>query len=339
MKNITARRGAVAVAVAISATLPLAGCSGDTSAESTADADGLTTVTVQTTQVVSGQGLVMGDEQGYFEDEGLSLEYVDVADTAAAVAAVQSGTLDFGFSPFVSVLQMASQGLDVQIVAPGDGYEIGQVVETDEEAAAIDATAVYASAGSGITSAEDLAGKTIAVPALSSQADATITSVLQDMGVDTSGINWVKLDFTSALSSLESDQIDAAFLVSPYTVQAENAGLVHVLSPGVRFFEEGAVSGWFTSTSFAEENPEIIEAFQEAVAEGAAWANANPTEAVQEVIDRTGLDVTPDELPVPYWPETIRTEDIERMQEKLIAVGLYDDPVDLSTLILPQLDL
>jgi NitT/TauT family transport system substrate-binding protein len=319
------------------AVLSIAGCASDPAPAASAGGDGeLTPIRVQLTNVVSGQSLIMGEKAGLFAEEGLEIDFVEIQDTAAATAALQSESLDLAFSPFVGVLQMSAQGIPVSIVAPADGYEEGQVVESDEEAKALDATAVYASASSGITTPADLEGRTIAVPSLSSQADATIDSVLREQGVDTSGIEWIKLDFQPALTSLENDQIDAAFLVSPFTVQAENAGLTHVLSPGVRFFEEGAVSGWFSTSAYADAHPEIIEAFQRAVVASSELVNADPEAAVQEVIDRTGMELTPDQLPTPYWPATIDLADIERMQQKLVDVGFLDEPLDLDAVVLPQ---
>ena len=120
-------------------------------------------------------------------------------------------------------------------------------------------------------------------------------------------------------------KLDAGYFFSPYTVQAEEDGLRRVYSPSVPFFEEGVVVTWNTSSDNAESNPEVMDSFIEAVAEANTWANENPDEVKQGAIDKLGLDLEPDQMPLPYFPEEMNADDIQRMADRMVDIGLIED--------------
>lgn len=328
--------------VAIAAVAALAACSTTATGTDTGSGDAgsndasLTTLRVQVQSAISAESLYLGVEQGFFEDEGLELEMVDVPDTAAGFAALQSGSLDIGFTPMIGLLQAARQNMPLTIVSAADGVHPDALDAAPEDVPNYTSVGIYTSKGSGITDMSGLEGATIAVPILKSQPDATINSVLLEAGYDPSEINWLLLDFVSALAALKDDQIDAAFLVSPFTLEADEAGLARVMNPSVDFFDNGAVSSWVATDSFVDENPETIASFQRAMKKSAAFANANLDLAKEHVIKRIGLELTPSDLPNSYWPETIVVDDVQRMNDKLVAIDFFDTELDVAPFIAPQ---
>lgn len=324
----------VAVAALSAAALALAGCSSDTGGgDPAAGAGDTTTLKVATIGLLSDGALQLGIEQGFFEEEGLAIETSIVANPPAGLAAAQSGQVDLAYSPSIPLINALSQGIALDVVQAADGYADGAAESGD--AAEIDDTGLYASASSGITSVEDLEGKTIAVPARKAQLEVTITDVLVEAGVDPATINWVVLDFTSAVAALESGTADAAGLVSPFTDQAAQAGAPLLASPGLEFFEEGAVGLWVAGTSTVESKADAIAAFQRAIAKANAYANENPEEAVQAGIDYTQSSLTVEEATIPYWPTEVREADVQRTNEKLVELGFLPAAVSLDGVILP----
>lgn len=323
-----------AIGLTIASALTITGCS---TAGDDADESSLTTIKVAAQSVISAESLYLGIAQGYFEDEGLDVELVDVPDQTAAFAALQSGGLDFTMSPFISVLQSARQGMPISIVAAADGMHPDLANAVGDEKAKYTSVSVNVNPESGITDMAGLAGATIAIPIVRSQADATIIWVLRNNGVDTSGINWLNLDFVSALGSLKDNQIDAAFLVSPFALEAAADGLTPVMYPSAEFFEPGsAVSGWLASNSFIDSNPDVIAAFQRAMARSAEYATDNLEIAKQSLIDRTGTELTADQLPISYWPTSVSVADVESIDEKLMELDFFDSPLDVSTIVADQ---
>lgn len=324
-------RPALALAAATTV-VALAGCSGATAPAASGDAGATTTLKVATIGLLADGALQLGIEQGFFEEEGLEIETSLVANPPAGLAAAQSGQVDIAYAPSIPLLNAISQGVPLTVVQAADGYADGASEGSD--LAEIDDTGLYASQASGITSVDKLAGKTIAVPARKAQLEVTISAALDDAGVDPAGVNWVVLDFTSAAAALASGTVDAAGLVSPFTTQAANAGGALLASPGVEFFEEGAVGLWTAGTSTVAGKADAIAAFQRAIAKSNAYANENPEEAVQAGIDVTESTITVDEATVPYWPTEVREADLQRVNEKLVELGFLTTPVDLDGVIL-----
>ncbi|WP_053385048.1 ABC transporter substrate-binding protein [Leucobacter celer] len=322
--------------LAAAAIVSLAACSsstpsggGDAAAE-----DGPIKIRVQSQASIAAEPLYMGVEQGIFEEEGLEVEIVELPDLPAATAALQAGKLELAFVPTISALTMARQNVPITMVAAADGINPAAAEASLDEQRDYTSVGIYVSAGSGIESIDDMAGASIAVPELKGQPDATITSVLDEAGVETADIEWLKLGFQPALDALKADQIDAAFLVSPFSLQADEAGLKRVMNPSVVFFPQGsATTSWAGNSEWVENNPEAVARFQRAMAQASEWANENIDEVKQHAIDRAGLKLTPADMPQSYWPAAIDPAQLTEVDEKLVAIEFFPEPVDVSTIL------
>ncbi|QKJ20472.1 ABC transporter substrate-binding protein [Microbacterium hominis] len=327
------RTASTLLAAGAALVLTLAGCSaGANGAGADSDAEGTTTLKVATIGLLSDGALQLGIEQGFFAEEGLEIETSIVANPPAGLAAAQSGQVDIAYAPSIPLLNALNQGVPLQVVAAADGYAENAAEESDP--AEIDDTGLYASPDSGITSIEDLAGATVAVPARQAQLEVTIANAAVDAGVDPATINWVVLDFTSAVSALASGTADAAGLVSPFTGQAAAAGSPVLAYPGLEFFEEGAVGLWTAGESTVAAKADAIAAFQRAIAKTNAYANENSAAAVEAGIAYTESSMAPDEVTVPYWPTEVTDAELSRVNDKLVALGYLPGTVDLDGVIL-----
>ncbi|MFK4731389.1 ABC transporter substrate-binding protein [Agromyces mediolanus] len=327
----TTSRFAAAVAAIPLAALALTACSSGAPAASEG-AGGLTTLKVATIGLTSDGALLTGIEQGFFEEEGLELETSIVANPPAGLAAVQSGQVDIAYSPSIPLLNALSQGVPVKVIGAADGYPDGAA--SSDDPAALDDTGLFAAAGSGVTEVADLAGKTIAVPARKAQLEVVIAGELEKAGIDpASGVNWVVLDFTSAVAALKNGTVDAAGLVSPFTTEAGAEGATQISAPSVGFFEEGATGLWTVGASTLEQKADAIAGFQRALAKTNAYATEHPEEAIQAGLDYTGSTLTLDEVKVPVWPAEVKPEDLERPNEKMVELGFLAKPVDLDGVI------
>lgn len=325
---------AAPLAIIAAAALTLTACSGGSSdAPDDSAPKELTTLKVATIGLTSDGSLIGGIEQGFFEEEGLELELSIVANPPAGLAAVQSGQVDIAYAPSIPILNALSQGVPIQVIGAADGYpadpqDIDNPVNFDD-------TGFFASKASGITEISELAGKTIAVPARNAQLEVVISQQLLEEGIDPkTGVNWVVLDFTSAVAALENGTVDAAGLVSPFTTEAEAAGNPQLAAPSVEFFESGATGLWTAGTATIEKKPEAIAAFQRAIIKSNEWATANPEEAIQAGLDYTESTLTVEDVKVPVWPTEVRTQDLEVPMNKMVKLGFLAQPVDLNGVIL-----
>lgn len=328
--NRIARRAAGVLAAG--AVLALTACTSAPADTSSDGGDGeLTTLKVATIGLVSDGALLLGQEQGFFEEEGLKLETSVVANPPAGLAAAQSSQVDIAYAPSIPLLNALSSGVPLKVVAPADGYIAG--ASEVEDPATVDDSGLYASADSGIESIEDLEGATIAVPARKAQLEAVISDALDRAGVAPSSVDWVVLDFTSAVAALKSGTVDAAGLVSPFTSEADAAGAVFLAAPSVGFFEEGAVGLWTAGAGTVDAKADAIAAFQRAVAKSNAYANEHPEDAIQAGLDYTGSTLAVEDIKLPFWPAEVAPIDLDRVNEKLVKLGLLPSEVDLEGVV------
>lgn len=328
MNRLARRAAGAAVAVGV---LALAACTA-APADSGSGASGeVTTLKVATIGLISDGALLLGQEQGFFEDEGLAIETSVVANPPAGLAAAQSGQVDIAYAPSIPLLNALASGVPLKVVAPADGYVDG--ASEAEDPAEVDDTGLYASAASGITDVADLEGATIAIPARKAQLEVVITDALDRAGVDPSSVEWVVLDFTSAVAALKSGNVDAAGLVSPFTGEAAAAGATFVSAPSVGFFEEGSVGLWTAGEGTLSGKADAIAAFQRAIAKSNAYANEHQEEAIQAGIDATGSTLSVDQVKLPFWPAEVAPIDLDRVNEKLAGLGFLPAAVDLEGVV------
>lgn len=330
--NIARLARHASAAVVAAGVLALAACSSGPADTPSGEGGELTTLKVATIGLISDGALMLGQEQGFFEEEGLALETSVVANPPAGLAAAQGGQVDISYAPSIPLLNALASGVPLRIVAPADGFVAGAADAANP--AEVDDTGLFASAASGITEVSDLAGATIAVPARKAQLEVVISDALDRAGVDPGSIEWVVLDFTSAVAALQSGTVDAAGLVSPFTAEADAAGAVLLDSPSVGFFEEGAVGLWTAGEGTIAAKGDAIAAFQRAVAKSNAYANEHPDEAIQAGIEATGSTLSVDDVKLPFWPAEVAPVDVERVNEKLVALGFLPAPADLEGVVL-----
>lgn len=320
---------AMAVLAVGSLTLSMAACSSGDGQAAAPAADGTTTLKVGTIGLTSDAAIEMAKSKGYFKEEGLTVETSVVANPPAGVAAAQSGQLDLTYTPSIPMFNALAQGVPLTIVAAADGYSDEALDNSDLTLE--DDTALIVGKGSTITSVAELEGKTISVPARKAQLEVTVSRVVKAAGGDPSKINWIVLDFASALQSLQQGRIDAAGLVSPFTTKAMADGGKVISSPGVEFFEKGAVGLYVSGQSTAVKKQEQLKAFARAINKANAYANEHQDEALE-----VGSELTDTPLEVlknsarGYWPTEVRLEDMQRVNTRLAELGYLPKEVSID---------
>ena len=140
-------------------------------------------------------------------------------------------------------------------------------------------TAIIAKDNSGINSVEDLIGKSVAVNR-SGLGEFLLVAALEKHGIDRAKVNTVYLNPPDAAPALAAGKVDAWSMWSPGVDIARTEYKAHDV-----FLEERDLpfqidfSSYLTRRKFAEDNPDLVRAFNAAIAAEAAWAGANNVEA------------------------------------------------------------
>jgi len=267
------------VLLAAAAALTLSACGGGSLSgdESTSEAEGtsgLTTLSVGIMPIVDTAPIWLGKEQGFFEAEGLDLDIQTTTGGAAAVPGVVSGDFDFAFGNVVSVMVANDKGLGIELVSNGNST-------TGDTSS--DFGAVVVPADSDIQDAADLAGKTVSVNNLSNIGDTTIRKLVENAGGDHESIKFVEIPFPDAPAAIESGQVDAAWILDPFLTQTVENGARVIAYNFAETHPSLDISGYFTTSSYIEENPEVVEQFTRAMKKSLEYAQENP-EAVREIV-------------------------------------------------------
>ncbi|WP_024817240.1 ABC transporter substrate-binding protein [Arthrobacter sp. 31Y] len=321
-------RRTIPLALAAVLSMTLAACGGGSGPAAAPAADGTTTLKVGTIGIGSDAAIRLAADKGYFKEQGLNVEISVIANPPAGIAAAQSGQIDLTYTPSIPLLNALSQNVPLKIVAAADGYKDGASEAADLNR--VDDTGLLVQQASAIIRPKDLEGKSVSVPARKAQLEVTVSKLVKDDGGDPAKVNWMVLDPSSALQSLNSGRVDAASLVAPFTSKAASEGNRLLASPGVEFFEQGAIGLWVAGANTVKSKEKALAGFKAAIYKANAYANGNIDEAQQlsAEITKTPLDVVKSGA-VNYWPEEVRVEDIERANKNLADLGFLNTPVKL----------
>jgi ABC-type nitrate/sulfonate/bicarbonate transport system substrate-binding protein len=204
-------------------------------------------------------------DMGFFKKEGLDVNLQTFANGAAVSTAVAGGAADVGISNPVGLAGAFSHGAPFTLVAGGGMY-----------ATSAPTTVMCVAKDSPLRSAKDFEGKTIAVSGLKDLTQLGAVAWLSQHGADTSKIRFVEIPFAEMGPALQRGTIDGAVISEPSLTSALDKGEVRVFA---KVFDAIApqflIGAWFTTTPFAQKNPELIKKFEAAIYDAARWANKN----------------------------------------------------------------
>ncbi len=302
----------------------LAGCGGGDDS-GTEGADGMTTLRVGVIPIADVAPLYLGIEKGFFEQRQLELEPQLAEGGAAITPAVVSGDFQIGFSNTISLLIAASRDLPVEIIS--QGVLAGA---TPEEAWAD----LLVSKDGPVEEPQDLEGRTIAVNTLNNICEVTIKASLEEMGVDVSTLKFTEVPFPDMNAALDAGRVDGACVVEPFVTQGTSGNAVGIDPFYVNTAPNLTVATYFTSTSYAQENPEVVDRFVEAMNESLEYASENPDEVRAVLQDYTEIPAeVANEITLPVWRADLNVPTIERLSELSLKYGLIEEQPDLEELI------
>lgn len=323
MKKILRAAGA-AIAV-----LGLAACGSGSPSGGTGDAAAsgggqLTQVAVGVIPIVDTAPIWLGEEEGFFADEGLDLDIQTASGGAAIIPGIQSGSYDFAFSNLVSLMVANDKGLDMKVVANGNS-----TTGTDH-----DFGAVVVPGDSAITSPKDLAGKKVSVNNLSNIGDTTIKTVVEEDGGNPDAVDFVEVGFPDAPAALDNGVVDAAWILDPFLTQSVDDG-ARVISNNFSDFDPNLdISAYFTSQAAIDKNPELVAKFQRAMDRSLEFAEANPDKVRDIVGTYTKIDAeTRKGLILPKFRVEMNHDAARKLGDAAVKYGTLSQAPDLEALL------
>ncbi len=313
----------ISVVACLGLAFALAGCGG--SGASGQAGGGPQTVQLGVIPIVDVAPVYLGMQQGFFADEGLSLELSSGRGGAAIIPGVVGGSLDIGFGNNTSLVLAASKGLPLQVVASG-------VYSTGEQGR--DYVELLVSADSPIRSAADLEGKTVAVNTLQNLGDTSVRASVRKAGGDPGAVRFVEMPFPNMNAALAGGEIDAIWQVEPFLTLAKAQGHRVIASPLVDTKPGLMVSTYFTTEQYAQQNQDVVARFKAAIDRSLRYAQQHPQQ-VRRIIP-SYLEVPPEvaaDMVLPGWDPRIDKETFDVLVELGIRDGLLEQQPELDELL------
>jgi NitT/TauT family transport system substrate-binding protein len=233
-------------------------------------------VTIQPT--ATALPVVVADKQGMFAKQGIegkwSISHVPISDSISALG--RQFDVMMGTQP--ALIAAAGQGIPIVAIS-GGALDTSQVPNTN----------VIARGDSGIKSFKDLAGKTVGTLTFTGNIHFSLLNILQKQGVDPNSIQWVIGTNPQLPDLLKAGRVDAIEALEPFAGAAIAAGGVALGDP-FRSIGDRAYVGYFLSArDWANSNKDVVLKFSQALADAAAWIEANPAEAKAILSSYSGL--------------------------------------------------
>ena len=239
-------------------------------------------------------GLYMAQAEGEFDERGLDVEIYVPSDPSTALQLVAIGEDEFTISYETDVLLAREQGLDIVSVAALVQQPLNTIMTLES---------------SNITDPSQLAGKTVGIAGVPSD-EPLLETVLEDAGLTLDDVEVVTVGF-DLMPALLGEQVDAvigAYFVHESILAEQQGKPVRAIS-----IEEYGVPDYYelvlaTSGEMVREQPDVVAAFVDAIVDGYGAAEADPTQAVDELIaayPETAEDVEREGIQriIPYWTD------------------------------------
>lgn len=270
--------------------------------------------------------------KGFFEEQGLKIELTTGQGADKTMTALLSGQCDIGFAGPEASIYVYNQGKEdyavifAQLTQRDGSFLVARKDESDFKW-------------------KDTMGKVIIGGRPGGVPEMTLEYVLKKYGVipgkDVEIIT--NLQFTATAGAFKSGTGDYVALFEPTAsmLEKENAGKI-VASIGEESGEI-AYTAYFTTKSFMEKNPELIQKFTDAFYKGQLWVQNHTAEEIAKEIKPFFPDAEDDILvtvvnrykEIDAWCDNPITtpESLELLQEVMQAAGELDKKVEYDQIV------
>ncbi len=177
---------------------------------------------------------------------------------ADVIAAIASGSLDIGYVGSSPLAAAASRGLGIETI-----FVVGLISEAE------------ALAVKSVTKPEELVGKKIATPFVST-AHYSLLTALKHWNIDPKSLEILNLRPPEIAAAWARGDIDGAYVWDPVLTELKKSGTVLATSADVADWGGPTFDAWIVSKAFAEAHPEVVTAFVKVTGDAYAAYRSNP---------------------------------------------------------------
>jgi NitT/TauT family transport system substrate-binding protein len=316
---------AVAAVLATSCHVPGTGGSGTSTT-------GSGSITVAVVPGIDNAPLQVAVQDGLFRQHGLSVTIRPYGSLSQVIAALKSGQATIAGGDYTDFFDAQSRGA-VSLSLIADGYD-----------AVANSMAILTLPRKGwnITAAQDLQGKTVASPPAQgipiqpglpfNMPTLAAEQVLQSDGLSPSSVKWQQTSPANMLAELNSGQVRAILATEPYIFEAEEKfGATEVVDASSGVTGNLPLSGYFSLSSYAKQQPANVEAFRAALSQ--AQTNASMGGQVQAVLPQYA-GITHQQaamVTLGSYPTALSVGQVQRVVSLMVDAGMMPTQLSLSS--------
>ena len=315
---------AVAAVLATSCHVPGTGGSGT-------NATGSGSITVAVVPGIDNAPLEVAVQDGLFRQHGLSVTILHEDSVGQVIAALKSGQATIAEGDYTDFFyQQSNNKVSLSLIA--DGYD-----------AVANSVAILTLPKYGITAPQALQGQTVASPPqqgiITPQAGLPFNmptlaaeQVLQSAGLSPSSVSWRQTQPQNMLNELNSGRVHAILATEPFIFEAEEKlGATEVVDASSGVTGNLPLSGYFSTFSYAKQQPANIEAFQAALSQ--AQTDASMGGQVQAILPQYAGINKQDAAMVTLgtYPGALSVGQVQRVVFLMVDAGMIPTQLSLSS--------
>jgi len=222
---------------------------------------------VQAQEVTIGYQLVVNPWKvaivdGAFEKAtGYKINWKKFNSGSKVITALASGDVDIALAGSSPIAAGISRGIEIKL------FWIGENIN--------DAEALVVRNGSGITAPQDLKGKKIGVPFVST-THFHVLFALEQFGIDPKEVKLLNMQPNAIAAAWERGDIDAAFVWDPALSRIKKTGKVLITSGELSNWGKATFDGLVVMNAFADGNKKFMCQFVQTIAAADAAYRDNP---------------------------------------------------------------
>lgn len=251
------------------------------------DKKDLTKIVISEFRGLTWSAVYVAYQNGYFQEEGLDPEFALYDDGPIAFQGMHGGDSQFCLLSQEPVLKAQQEGLESTLIY--------SVVDTR----------LYGFVGaSDITDVSQLKGQAIFAGMAGSAPYSFVSAILREAGLDPKkDVTFVNMDYSASMSALKRGEIKASYINVDNRVEIKDMD-VNILvdtsnkEDAAKYLKSDNFPGEIicTTSKFAKENPETVQAFVNAVSRGSEWMNSHTSEEIAKLITPLFKGMTVDVL-------------------------------------------
>ncbi|WP_186580048.1 aliphatic sulfonate ABC transporter substrate-binding protein [Aquibacillus kalidii] len=278
------KKALILLATAILFVGVLAGC-GSSSSSSSSEGE-KQVVTIGYFPNINHVPAMVAKSEGYYQEQlgdDVTIKYQTFPDGSAFMNALKTGEIQAGLVGPGPAMNNYTTGTDVKIIGAGS----------------TGGTVILAREGSGIETAEDIAGKTYITPRVGCTHDVQFENFMNELGITSKRIGGTMIHQTGKPATyqamFETGKVDVAVAPEPWAsvLQQEAGAKVIIPASEISWGTTLPASVLVASGELIEQDPELVQKIVDAHKDATKFINENPEEAktiaindIKEVTDQ-----------------------------------------------------